>query len=69
MLPELKEAGLKGIEVYHPHHDAATERHYAALAECYGLLATGGSDFHHEGLGSRTCSEKTVAELAKYRRI
>ncbi len=69
LLPELKEAGLKGIEVYHPHHDATTERHYAALAQCYGLLATGGSDFHHEGLGSRTCSEKTVAELAKYRRI
>jgi len=69
LLPELREAGLRGIEVYHPHHNANTERYYAALAESYGLLATGGSDFHNEGLGSRTCSKKTVTELAKYRQI
>src|SRR5688572_25090075 len=38
--------GLAGIEVIHSDHDDALVAKYTALAERYGLLKTGGSDFH-----------------------
>ncbi|MFH1846237.1 MAG: PHP domain-containing protein [Candidatus Omnitrophota bacterium] len=40
------DAGLKGIEVYHPKHKPAENRRYLDLAQKYGLLVTGGSDCH-----------------------
>ena len=43
-----QQAGLMGLEVYHP----ANRGHYAEwdhLARSWGLLVTGGSDFHGEG--------------------
>ncbi len=42
----LKSMGLKGIEVYYPEHPCDHTMHYAELAERYGLLMTGGTDFH-----------------------
>lgn len=42
----LIDAGLDGVEVVHPSHDAMLETYYASLAEQRGLLKTGGSDFH-----------------------
>jgi 3',5'-nucleoside bisphosphate phosphatase len=42
----LAAAGLVGLEVYHPAHDALQRARYAALAARYGLVATGGSDWH-----------------------
>lgn len=38
--------GLRGIEVYHPDHSPQHVQRYLGLAETYGLLVTGGSDFH-----------------------
>ena len=38
--------GLDGIEVWHTKHDAAAVRRYRGLAERFGLLMTGGSDYH-----------------------
>ncbi|MDC0834058.1 PHP domain-containing protein [Geitlerinema sp. CS-897] len=46
VLPELVEAGLMGIEVYHPHHRASQCRCLLELCDRYNLLATGGSDYH-----------------------
>lgn len=46
LLAELVAMGLGGIEVYYPDHDAAQTARYAAAARRYGLLMTGGSDFH-----------------------
>lgn len=40
------EAGLDGIEVIHPRHDAGARWRYEEAAKRYGLLCTGGSDFH-----------------------
>jgi predicted metal-dependent phosphoesterase TrpH len=37
---------LRGIEVYHSDHGPAEHERYLALAEEFGLLVTGGSDFH-----------------------
>jgi len=42
----LVDAGLDAIEVVHPSHDRMLERYYASLAERFGLLMTGGSDYH-----------------------
>jgi predicted metal-dependent phosphoesterase TrpH len=40
------DAGVDGIEVWHPQHDPAVQRHWAARTAKLGLLATGGSDYH-----------------------
>ncbi|MCQ2550620.1 MAG: PHP domain-containing protein [Clostridia bacterium] len=43
---ELKKAGLKGIECYHPSHDNEAENFFISLASKYHLHITQGSDFH-----------------------
>ncbi len=48
-LPELVEAGLAGLEVYYPHYMSVHVDRLLALARRYGLLTTGGSDFHGAG--------------------
>ena len=40
------EAGIDGIEAWHPQHDPDARRRWCELAERRGLLATGGSDYH-----------------------
>jgi predicted metal-dependent phosphoesterase TrpH len=46
LLLKLVEEGLKGIEVYYPEHSTLEVARYKALAERYGLLMTGGTDYH-----------------------
>ncbi|WP_339317121.1 PHP domain-containing protein [Paenibacillus sp. FSL R10-2734] len=43
---ELVEAGLQGIEVWHPLHGEEDERQARELALNYNLIMTGGTDFH-----------------------
>ncbi|HXE53693.1 MAG TPA: PHP domain-containing protein [Tepidisphaeraceae bacterium] len=43
---DLVDLGLVGLEVIHSDHDAAQVEKYSKLADRYGLLKTGGSDFH-----------------------
>ena len=57
-LAELKQAGLKGVEVYYPGHGPELTARYERLADRHGLLVTGGTDFHgavnpgvHIGIG------------------
>lgn len=42
----LKELGLQGLEVYHSSHNEGQIPRLQKLAKDYGLLPTGGSDFH-----------------------
>ncbi len=42
----LAAAGLDAVEVFHPDHDAALVDRYLGIARTFGLLMTGGSDFH-----------------------
>lgn len=44
----LKDMGLMGLEVYHSSHHKNQCVRLQALAKTYGLLPTGGSDFHGE---------------------
>lgn len=46
LLPELCESGLNAIEAYHSDHGPRDVELYLGLAKQYGLLVTGGSDFH-----------------------
>lgn len=45
-LPRAVEAGLDGMEVLYPKYDAETTLLAQRMAEEYGLLPSGGSDFH-----------------------
>ena len=60
LIPGLVAHGLAGIEVWHPKHDAQRVRSYMAAAETYGLLVTGGSDFHGAGRGDSTVGGQPV---------
>ena len=42
----LKEIGIRGIEVYYPEHTERQMQTYAAFARHFDLLVTGGTDFH-----------------------
>jgi 3',5'-nucleoside bisphosphate phosphatase len=46
LLPSLCDAGLNAIEAYHSDHGPRETEMYLELASKYGLLVTGGSDFH-----------------------
>ena len=45
-VPTLVREGLQGIEVRHPKHGPADVERCRQLARQYGLLTTGGSDYH-----------------------
>jgi 3',5'-nucleoside bisphosphate phosphatase len=61
VIAELAGAGLAGIEVFHPDHDAAQRGRLTALARSLGLISTGGSDDH----GSYLPSGRTSASDAE----
>ena len=46
LLKEMISCGLKGIEVYHSSHSKKEMDYYLEIANKYGLLISGGSDFH-----------------------
>jgi len=46
IVKDLVDNGLLGLEVIHSDHDAEHVEKYTKLADRYGLLKTGGSDFH-----------------------
>jgi 3',5'-nucleoside bisphosphate phosphatase len=43
---DLRDAGLRGIEVFHSDHRPADMERFAGIARKLNLLVTGGSDFH-----------------------
>lgn len=69
-LPGLVEAGLDGIEVVYPDHNPETRRSLSQLAAQFGLVETGGTDFHGDfgrpgkGLGDTTVSVDVIDQLA-----
>lgn len=46
VLPDLLEAGLMGLEVYHPHHGNNKVNRLKELCQKHNLLMTGGTDYH-----------------------
>jgi len=54
LIPELVGYGLRGLEVYYPHHSPEEIEMLLGLCREYGLLVTGGSDFHGPGSSEGT---------------
>lgn len=52
-LPSLVEHGLGGIEAYYPDHTAQMVSTFCALARRFGLVITGGTDYHGGGIATR----------------
>ncbi|HHN93436.1 MAG TPA: PHP domain-containing protein [Anaerolineae bacterium] len=50
-IPEFVEYGLRGVEVYYPHHSPEEVEMLLGLCRKFDLIATGGSDFHGGGVG------------------
>jgi hypothetical protein len=46
IIPALVDAGMDGIECFHPRHSMSMSEHYLEVAEKFDLLVTGGSDCH-----------------------
>lgn len=67
LLRDLATAGLAGVEVDHPDHDAAARRRFGALAAELDLVPTGSSDFHGNahggGIGSNTTPPEQLERL------
>ncbi|MBB3110478.1 hypothetical protein FHS18_002545 [Paenibacillus phyllosphaerae] len=63
--------GAQGIEAYHSDHSPEEEAKYVKLAERYGLIITGGSDFHgkrqgevfHGPIGNRSVDAAVLEQL------
>jgi hypothetical protein len=60
VLKELVDAGLMGIEVYHPSHTPKETKKLEALCSQYGLLMTGGSDYHGPSPDGKSSSSSTL---------
>jgi len=67
VIAAMAEAGLVGLEVDHPDHDAADRDHAAGLARELGLIGTGSSDYHGTNkstrLGARTTDPEAYERL------
>jgi hypothetical protein len=59
VLPKLVEAGLMGLEVYHPSHSPSDVRRLEAFCQRYGLVMTGGSDYHGPSPDSQRAKDQT----------
>ena len=46
LIPPLVDAGMQGIEAFHPDHKASQTQKYIELAHRHDLIITGGSDSH-----------------------
>jgi hypothetical protein len=46
LISDFIKTGLMGLEVYYPGYSESVIQHYKYLAQKFGLLMTGGSDFH-----------------------
>lgn len=74
-VPELVEAGLQGIEVWHPLHSPVDVERAKQFATKYDLIMTGGTDFHGSYgenevvLGSKDPGKKAVEGLMKRKEV
>jgi len=67
LVESLAQAGLTGLEVWHPQHGTRVQRRWHEVARSLDLVATGGSDFHgaHRGvgLGDMPVPERVLGDL------
>ncbi|MBO8125691.1 MAG: PHP domain-containing protein [Firmicutes bacterium] len=65
-LKKLVDMGIAGIEAWYPTHTRQETAFYLEQAQCYGLVPTGGSDYHGRGkqvLGMPEVPDETIELL------
>ena len=68
-VPQLKRAGMIGLEIYYASYDPSTITYLQALAQKYDLIASGGSDYHGlddtigADIGSVSLPQESVEQL------
>jgi predicted metal-dependent phosphoesterase TrpH len=72
LIEQMVKDGLVGVEAYHSSHQAEVIRRYEQLADRFGLLRTGGTDYHgaaKEGvpIGSVTVPYQLVESLKRWK--
>jgi hypothetical protein len=63
LVEAMASAGLAGLEAYHRDHGPQEVERARALAERFGLLLTGSSDYHGEGKRNRLAENTTAPEV------
>lgn len=69
LIPELIKNGLDGIEVSHPRAKESDAKELGELCDRYGLIKTGGTDFHGmntpkaQPIGTCTASDEEVEKI------
>ena len=66
-LESLIDAGLDGIEIHHRDHNESERDQLQALARRYGLLVTGGSDYHGHGKVNRL--GENLTEVSQWEKL
>lgn len=56
----LVRSGLDGLETVHPSHDYGLRQYYRSMVRDYGLIETGGSDYH----GFRNVDEENLGRFS-----
>jgi predicted metal-dependent phosphoesterase TrpH len=69
LIPPLVRAGLGAIEAFHSAHDEEARSRYLSVASAYGLLVTGGSDFHGPNLRRAECFGVVGLPPAEFSRL
>ncbi len=72
MIADFVNKGLLGLEVFYPFHTPDDVSRYKSICLRYGLVMTGGTDYHGPGfkyppLGTVTVPDQTVAYLKQLR--
>ena len=69
LIPAMADAGLTALEAFHSDHDPETTEHYLSLAGRYGLLVSGGSDYHGEPVRRRAAFGTVGLPLEHFKRL
>lgn len=73
IIPELKNSGLIGLEVYYQDYDKQTRERLLEIADLYGLVPCGGSDYHgfedtENQIGKCDVPQSTINQLIALQR-
>jgi predicted metal-dependent phosphoesterase TrpH len=69
LIPGLVQGGLMGIECYYHEHSAGQTASYLEMCRKWGLVATGGSDYHGPHLGRPNPLGTPAVPLAAYEKL
>jgi predicted metal-dependent phosphoesterase TrpH len=69
LIPAMVGAGLTALEAFHSDHDPETTEHYLSLAQRYGILVSGGSDYHGEPVRRKAAFGTVGLPLEHFERL